>query len=385
MTNIPLAKPDINAKDIKNVTKVLKSNWLTSGPITRALEKLVSKKLNIKNVIAVNSCTSGILASILAKGYVPGDEVITPANTFVSTIHTLHNLKLKIKLCDIDPLTLSTNESFLKERCTNKTKFFIPVHFGGNPLNITNLINLCNNRKIFLIDDAATALGSKINNKFIGSFKNNITVFSLHANKTLTSGEGGLICLSDQKLANKIKYLINCGLENSSWERHKSNKFKVLNSILPGYKLNYNDILASLATTQFERIEKIISIRKKKYEKYKKNLLELINNEKIYLPLINANSNSAFYCFQIIVNNKNKTIRNKLCNYLNANGISTSVYYTPAHKHSFYKKIFEKQKKYLKNTDYVFDRSLALPFFNNLKNNEIDMICQLIIKFFKNA
>jgi dTDP-4-amino-4,6-dideoxygalactose transaminase len=383
MINIPIAKPDINEKDIKNVTKVLRSNWLTNGPITRSLEMLVSKKLNIKNVIAVNSCTSGILASIVAKGYSPGDEVITPANTFVSTIHTLHNLKLKIKLCDIDPLTLSTNENFFKERCTNKTKFFIPVHFGGNPLDISNLINLCNHRKIFLIDDAATALGSKINNEFIGSFKNNVTVFSLHANKTLTSGEGGLICLSDQKLANKIRYFINCGLEKSSWERFKLSKFKVLNSILPGYKLNYNDILASLATTQFERIEKIISNRKKKYERYEKNLLELINNRKLYLPSINVNSNSAFYCFQIVV--KNKNIRSKLCNYLNTNGISTTVYYTPAHKHSFYKKIFEQQKKYLKNTDYVFDRSLALPFFNNIKNNEIDMICQLIIKFFKNV
>jgi UDP-4-amino-4-deoxy-L-arabinose-oxoglutarate aminotransferase len=209
MKFIPVAKPKIVKKDIDSVNRSLKSGWITSGPETKSFEQLVSDKLKIKNVIAVNSATSGIIASIIARGFSPGDEVITPANTFISTIHSLHNLKLKVKLCDIDINTLSTNENFFLQRINKKTKFFIPVHFGGNPINIKKLIDISIKKKIFLIDDAATCLGAKIDNKFLGSHKKNITVFSLHANKILTSGEGGLICTSDNKLATKLRYIIN--------------------------------------------------------------------------------------------------------------------------------------------------------------------------------
>jgi dTDP-4-amino-4,6-dideoxygalactose transaminase len=385
MKFIPVAKPKIVKKDIDSVNRSLKSGWITSGPETKSFEQLVSDKLKIKNVIAVNSATSGIIASIIARGFSPGDEVITPANTFISTIHSLHNLKLKVKLCDIDINTLSTNENFFLQRINKKTKFFIPVHFGGNPINIKKLIDISIKKKIFLIDDAATCLGAKIDNKFLGSHKKNITVFSLHANKILTSGEGGLICTSDNKLATKLRYIINSGLSTSSWERYQLKGLKIVDSILPGYKFNYNDILASLAKEQFKRLNKIIFERKQIYLRYNKNLFDLINNNKIYLPKINSNSESSYYCFQIMLKEGNKRIRDKLSIYLKNNNISTTVYYTPANEHTFYKKKFKNQGKYLKNSNYVFERSLALPMFNGLKNNDIDKICEFVIKFFKHG
>ena len=385
MKFIPVAKPKISNKDISSVIKVLKSGWITNGPVSRSFEKLVAEKLNIKNVISVNSCTSGIIASIAAKGFQPGDEVITPANTFISTIHSLHNLKLKIKLCDIDLNTLSTNENFFLNRVSKKTKFFIPVHFGGNPINIEKLIKIANLRNIFVIDDAATCLGAKIKEKYIGSFNKNITVFSLHANKVLTSGEGGLICLSNSKLAEKIRFFVNCGLSSNSWERYNFKGLKTLDSIVSGYKFNYNDILASLANEQFGRMDKIIARRKNIYKRYYYNLINLINENKIYLPKIHENSKSSYYCFQIILKSRDSKLRDRLSSYLKQNKISTTVYYTPAHKHSFYKNIFKEQNKFLTNTNYIFERSLAIPFFNDLRNNEIDKISEYIIKFFKNA
>ena len=384
MKFIPISRPKIINEDIASVTKALKSGWITNGPETKSLEELVSKKLKAKNVVSVNSCTNGIIASIIANGFKPGDEVITPANTFISTIHSLYNLKLKIKLCDVDTKTLSTNKKFFIERINKKTKFFIPVHFGGNPIDIKNLIDLAYKKNILLIDDAATCLGAKLKNNYLGSFNRNITIFSLHANKILTSGEGGLICLSDNKLAKKIRYFTNCGLKSSSWDRYQMQKLKIVDSVLPGYKFNYNDILASLAKQQFYRLEKIILERENIYKRYIKNLKELINNQKIYLPEINKNSQSTYYCFQIILKKGNKHLRDKLSVYLKNNKIGTTVYYTPAHRHSFYKSIFKSQHKYLKNSDFIFERSLALPMYNDLKNNDVDRICDLIIRFFKN-
>jgi perosamine synthetase len=154
---------------------------------------------------------------------------------------------------------------------------------------------------------------------------------------------------------------------------------------LPGYKFNYNDILASLAKEQFKRLNKIIFERKQIYLRYNKNLFDLINNNKIYLPKINSNSESSYYCFQIMLKEGNKRIRDKLSIYLKNNNISTTVYYTPANEHTFYKKKFKNQGKYLKNSNYVFERSLALPMFNGLKNNDIDKICEFVIKFFKHG
>ena len=382
--NFNISKPFLGNEEIINLKKIIESGWITFGPETKNLEDKVKKKIKTKHAIAVNSCTSGIIAALIAKGAKPGDEVVTPSNTFIGTIHSLYNLKLRIKLCDINRLTLSSNFKNIVQCCTRKTKFIIPMHFGGNPTDLKRIINFGKNKNIKIIDDAATALGAKIYNKYIGSFKDTTTVFSLHANKIITSGEGGIICTQNDKEASMIRKIINSGLYINSWKRHNEKKFSYVNSVYPGYKFNFNDILASIATVQFKKLNKILRNRKKLYTRYAYNFKKLINNKKIYLPLIEANNQSTYYCFQIILNSNKVKIRNKLAEFLLKNKIQTSVYYTPAHKHSFYKKKFEKFNKSLPNTNFVFNNSLALPLHNNLNIKDIDFISKLILKFFEN-
>ncbi len=258
------------------------------------------------------------------------------------------------------------------------------MHFGGTPTDLKRIINFGKKKKIKIIDDAATAFGAKIYNKYIGSFEDTTTVFSLHANKIITSGEGGIICTQSDTEASLIRKVINSGLYINSWKRHNEKKFSYVNSVLPGYKFNFNDILASIATVQFQKLNSILRTRKKLYERYIYNLKKLINSKKIYVPLIKANSQSTYYCFQIIFNLNKVKIKNKLAEFLLKNGVQTSVYYTPAHKHLFYEKKFEKFNKNLPNTNFVFDNALALPLHNNLNIKDINFISELILKFFKN-
>ena len=375
---IQVASPIFDGNEIVYLKKTLASGWVAPGPQTKKLETLIKKKIKAKYAIAVNSCTNGIWACLIAMGAKKGDEVLTPANTFISTINTIHNMGLKIRLCDVDLKKWSVTNEIFEKTLTKKTKFFIPVHFGGNPIDINKIIVTAKKNKIKIIDDAATAMGSKINNKYLGSYNYPITVFSLHANKIITSADGGIIMLNNKRLATNLRKLINSGLEKSSWQRKKVNNFKRLNVKMAGYKFNYNDVLASIAIPQFKKIDKIINYRKKLYTKYKQSLKNLIDINSIYLQEIEKSNSSSLYCFQIYIAKNN--IRDKLAYFLENNKISTTVYYTPAHKHDFYKNRLNSKNQI--NCNKLFNNSLALPFHNKLKFKDIKKITDLVKLFF---
>ena len=379
--NIKISKPYVDNKAIHSIEKVIKSGWLTSGPKTYQLENLVKKKIKCKNVIAVNSCTSGIFATLIALGAKKNDEVITPSNTFISTIHTLFNLGLKIKFCDIDKHSLNVSPNIYEKIITKKTKFFIPVHNNGNPLEMEKILNISKKNNIHVIDDAAVAFGATIKKKKIGSFNNSTTVFSLHANKVITSGEGGLICTNNNVLAKKIRTIVNSGLTKDTWKRSKKKNYRILNSVLPGYKFNYNDILASIAITQVKKMDTILRYRKILKIEYIKQLLPLIKNKIIQIPILSKKNESGLYTFPIIINLNKKSIRDRLANYLQQKKIFTAIHYTPAHTHSFYKKKFFNAR--LPNTNDIFSRVLSLPFHNNLKISHIKFVSKSINNFFK--
>jgi perosamine synthetase len=379
---IHVFRPNLNYEAAKAVRDVIKSGWLVAGPKTHELENLVKKKIKSKNVIAVNSCTSGIFAALIAMGAKKNDEVITPSNTYISTIHTLNNLGLKIKFCDIEKNTLNVNHNIFEKSITRRTKFFIPVHNNGNPVEMPKILKIAKKNNIQVIDDAATAFGAKIKKKYIGTFANSVTVFSLHGNKVITSGEGGLVCCSNNILAKKIRTIINSGLVKDTWKRSKEKNYRILNSVLSGYKLNFNDILASIAITQVKKINEILKYREKLKKAYIKQLLPLIQKSIIKIPSTSKKNRSGLYNFPIIINSKDKNTRNKLAEHLQQNRIFTAIHYTPAHTHSFYKKKFKLIK--LPVTNYIFDRILSLPFHNGIKTRDAKIVSKNISNFFMN-
>ncbi len=225
---IKLFEPYFDNNEKKNIIDVINSGWVTSGPKTQKFEEEVKSIIKSKNVIAVNSCTNGIVAAMMAFNLKPGDEVLTSPMTFVSVIHAFELLKLKIKLVDINFINFSLDYDSIKKNLSKKTKLIVITHYGGIPVNIGKIEKLCKKKKIHLIEDAATSFGSKINSKMTGSSKYAVSVFSFYANKTITTGEGGVVSCNNNNLAKKIRAIISCGINKDPWKRTFQKKNVVL-------------------------------------------------------------------------------------------------------------------------------------------------------------
>lgn len=376
-------EPYLGNEEIKSVNKVIKSGWLTSGQITNKFEINIKKYLRCSNALAVNSCTSGINSALHAFGLKAGDEVITSPFTFVSVINNLYHLKLNIKLVDIDMDTYMFDIDKLKKAITKKTKCIIITHYAGTPFEIKKILGLLKRNKISIIEDAATALGAKNKKRYIG--ENNygsLTIFSLYANKIITTGEGGIITCKNNKLAKKIKIINSCGIDRDPWLRKKNTMQYQYQVNLPGFKYNFTDIQSAIGIEQLKKIEKIINYREILKKIYIDELKNLIDEGTLKLQKINRNLRSALYIFTVLLNKK-KTNKNRddLIKWLKSKNINTSVHYIPAHKHEFYKKKFKKFE--LKNTDYVYENIISLPMHNNLYKKDVRYISTEIKKFFK--
>ncbi len=375
MLKVPFFKPDINEREIQAAKKVLKSGWLTSGKITQDLENRIKSKLGCKYAIMVNSCTSGIHLSLLANNLEKGDEVITSAFTWVSTIHNLYNLGLKIKFCDIDPKNYSISLEGIKKIYSKKTKCILVTHYGGNPTNIVEIIKFCKKKKIKVIEDAATAFGARIKRKYIGSFNNSTSVFSFYANKIITGGEGGVVTTNDKKIADKVRVLSKMGINKDPWSRKKNNNKWQYNVNELGFKYNITDIQSSIILEQLKKLDKIISIRKKIKANYDKRLSKLIEKNLIFSIQTKEGFNSSYYIYTICLNpDKLRISRNQFIEKLERKKISAVVHYIPANRLNFYKKKINFTE--LKNTNQIYKNILSLPFFNKISKKEINYICK---------
>ena len=380
---IKFFEPFFDENEKRNITNVINSGWVTNGPATTKFEEKIKQIIKSKNVISVNSCTSGIAATIMAIGLKPGDEVLTSPMTFVSVIHVFELLKLKVKLVDINFINFSLDYDTIKKNLSRKTKLIVLTHYGGIPVEINKIEKLCKKKKIHLIEDAATSFGSKINKKMTGSSKYAISVFSFYANKIITTGEGGAVSCNDVGLAKKIRTIISCGIDKDPWKRTFQKRMWFYDVKYLGFKFNFSDLQAALGLAQLKKLKKIINKRKKLRKTYDEFLSPLFKKEIFIKNKIQKKIYSSEYIYTILLNTRKKnSLRDKLINYLKKNNILTTVHYIPANYHNFYKKKFKKFK--VKNSDYFFNNIISLPFHNNLSKKEVVKVSMIIRNFFQN-
>lgn len=378
---IKLFEPYFDNNEKKNIIDVINSGWVTSGPKTQKFEEEVKSIIKSKNVIAVNSCTNGIVAAMMAFNLKPGDEVLTSPMTFVSVIHAFELLKLKIKLVDINFINFSLDYDSIKKNLSKKTKLIVITHYGGIPVNIGKIEKLCKKKKIHLIEDAATSFGSKINSKMTGSSKYAVSVFSFYANKIITTGEGGVVSCNNNNLAKKIRAIISCGINKDPWKRTFQKRMWFYDVRYLGFKFNFTDLQAALGLAQLKKLKRIINRRKQLRREYDYSLSPLFKKNILIKNVIQKNVYSSEYIYTILLNNKNKNLlREKLISYLKKNNILTTVHYIPANYHEFYKKKFKRFN--VQKSDYFFNNVVSLPFHNNLSKKEIIKVAILIKKFF---
>ena len=386
MKKIKYASQNISRLDINHVKKSLKGDFITQGKTIAIFEENLKKKFNSKYALAVSSGTSALKIALMSLNFSKNDGIIVPSITFVATINAAKNITNKIIISDVDPsygcITKEKLLDALKEAKIKKIKIkcLVNVFYAGQTKDIFEIYQICKKNKIIIIEDACHAIGTKyrVKNKLfkVGSCSHsNISTFSFHSIKNITTGEGGSILTNNKKIYEKINILRSHGIlrninKNKPWEYDA--KF---------FSENYRitDFQCSLGISQLKKIE---SFKKKKiilYNYYLKKIAKF-KNYFTALKTENKNCDPHWHLFPIIFNKKNLKYRDKLYFYLKDKNIFTQVHYIPLYKHSLYKQLY--LRKFHKGTEFFYKRTLSLPFHTKLSKKEIDFIVKNINIFF---
>jgi len=374
---IPLFKVYWDENDIQEMMKVIRrgSHW-AEGPEINEFEALVADYVGKKFAVAFNSGTSALHAVMFSYGIKKGDEIIVPSFTFISTANAPLFVGAKPIFAEIETKTFGLDIEDVKKKINHKTKAIIPVHFGGCPcFHIKALKEIAEDNSLILIEDAAEALGSKINNTMVGSYGDS-AMFSFCQNKIVTTGEGGIIVTDDKKIYEKLRLIRSHG------RLHAANYFFSANSgdyVTLGYNFRIPTVLAALGLSQMKKIDKIIEMRRNIAEIFTKKLK---SNNMIKLPIAPSNFFHIYQMYTIQVNS-GKKIRDELINHLSDAGISTKIYFNPIHLSNFYKDYLGYNHGDFPITENVSESVLSIPIYPKLNKNEIDFITRTINEFFK--
>lgn len=369
---IPLSKPDITDMETKEVLGVLKTFDLSLGKKYLEFQKIMAKFAGVKYTVAVNSGTSGLHLIIRALGVGRGDEVITTPFSFIASSNCILYEGAKPVFVDIDEKTFNIDVSKIEEKITKKTKAILAVDVFSQPADWSELEKISKKYKLFLIEDSAEALGSEYRGKKCGSF-GDAGIFAFYPNKQITTGEGGVILTNNKKIAELCQSMANQGREvkNGKWLEH----------IRLGYNYRLDEMSCALGIVQLKRIKEILQKRAKIAELYNKKLKEINGLE---IPHINPGAKLSWFVYVIKLNNKFAGVkRDRIIKEMAKKGVQCGNYFQAIHLQPFYKKEFGHKNGGFPVTENISKRTLALPFFNNLKESQIDFVAKNLKKIIK--
>ena len=356
------SKPNLNKKDLAHLNYSFKSNWISGGQYINKFENKLRNILKVKNISLTSSGTTAIHLAFLALELKKNDEIIVPGYGYLVAANIAKLLGLKIIFADVDPNTFCVRELDIKKVVTKRTKAIVIIHTYGNMCEVDKIKIFTKKKKIFLIEDAAEALASKFKSKFSGTIAD-IGIYSFHATKNITTGEGGAVIAKDKKIADRLKLYGNHGVLKKRFYH-----------LVPGHNFRLSNLLASIGYSQLMRIKKISNNRKKLFSIYKKYL----NKNKFQLQLINKKVDFVPWTLSIKINNKfTQTYRDKIIKLLYKKGIEArNGFYSPSELPIF-------PKKKLTNCLMLSRRVICLPFYEGLTEAQVRYICSTLDKITK--
>lgn len=362
---IPVNVPKLFSNEKKYLNDCIKTNWISSeGKYVKLFEKNFSKFVKKKYGVAVSSGTAALEIAIKSLNLKKNSEILIPAFSIISTANAVIKNNLKPILVDCDLDTWNMDEKDTLKKINNKTKAIIITHIYGLPVNMEKIIKIAKEKKIKIIEDAAEAIGLKYKNKICGSF-GDISIFSFYANKHITTGEGGMICTNNKRIAN-----LCCSLRNLSFSKSFHNRF---NHDLIGWNYRMTNLQGALGFGQLKNINWIINRKFQIGNLYYKKLkdiqsIRLQTNKTKY-------SKNIYWVFGVLLKKNNESKRNKIMNELLKLGIETRPFFVPMNKQKIFikLKIFKKEK--FINSQFLSKNGFYLPSGLGIKNSEIEFIC----------
>lgn len=374
---VPLTIPYMDSLEEEAVTKALRSGWIAQGPRVALMEKKIEDYTQSKYAVATSSATTALYLSLLLLDIQKGDEVIVPSFTFIATANVVIQAGAKPVFVDIDYDTLNINPSLIQGKITKKTRAIIPVDYVGIPCEIEIINKIAKDNNLMVLEDAAAALGSEYNGEKIGSLAD-ITCFSFHARKIVTTGEGGMLTTNNKDYANEAKILRHHGMSISDLVRHSTTKVIHESYKEVGYNFRMSDIQASIGVTQIDKIDKIIKLRTKRANRYSEALKD---HPLIKIPKLLENTKTNWQSY-IIKLQKNKYVsRDTLMQKLLDDGIATRRGAMAIHMEEAYRKHFGKLN--LPVSEEAALQTITLPLFPQMTDTQQNFVIESLLKHIK--
>jgi len=378
---LPLSQPSITPGDIEAVSSVLASHWLTTGRHCAEFESRFAEYVGSPHGVAVTSATGAMHLVLHALGIGPGDEVITPSMTWVSTVNLIVLSGATPVFVDVDRDTLMTTEEHIEKAITRRTRLIIPVHFAGASLDLDEIYALAKQRDIALVEDAAHAAGTSYRDRRVGA--RGTTIFSFHPIKNLTTGEGGMLCTDDAALADHVRRLRFHGLGADAFQRESQGRSPQVEVVEPGYKYNLPDMNAALGVSQLERLDSMNARRARLAQRYSERLAEIDGIEPLSAP--DYPFSHAWHLFIVRVDETRCGIgRDALMAKLKERNIGTGIHFRAAHRQAWYRNS-KLAIPPLPNTDWNSDRVCSLPLFPDMEIADVDRVADEIAAIVREA
>jgi dTDP-4-amino-4,6-dideoxygalactose transaminase len=380
---LPFALPEIGEEEIAEVVDTLRSGWVTTGPKARRFEEafvaFMSEGLGDTQLqaVAVNSATAGLHLALEAVGVGPGDEVITTTHTFTATAEVARYLGADVKLVDIDPATLNIDVGQVEAAITPRTKAVLPVHYAGLSMDLPRLLAVTRPRGIKVIEDAAHALPTTLGGRLVGTLDSDATVFSFYANKTITTGEGGMLVTRDAALAQRARVMRLHGINRDAFDRFTAKVPSWYYEIVaPGFKYNLTDIAAALGLHQLGRAQA--------FQRKRERLARLYDEAFADLPLLrpprpaDASDLHAWHLYVVRLTDEAPIARDAFIEQLFAAGIGCSVHYIPLHLHPYWRERYALQPEQFPHSQHAYERMVSLPLYTRMTDADAQRVIEAV-------
>jgi len=374
---LPFALPDIGEEEIAAVVQALRSGWVTTGPKARQFEADFAAFLGGGvEAIAVNSATAGLHLGLEAMGVGPGDEVITTTHTFTATAEVIRYLGADPVLVDVDAATLCIDVDAVAAAITPRTKAIIPVHFAGRAADMQPLLALAKKHGLRVMEDAAHALPTTCGGQLVGTLASDVTVFSFYANKTMTTGEGGMLVTRDAGIARRARVMRLHGINRDAFDRFTAKVPSWYYEIVaPGFKYNMTDIAAAMGIEQLKKVRAFADRRTQVAAWYDEALAGL---PIVRPPHAAPGDVHSWHLYVVQLADGAGVGRDQFIERLFAQGIGCSVHYIPLHLQPYWRDTYGLTREMFPVSQRIYERTLSLPMYSRMTQGDVARVAAAI-------
>lgn len=370
---LPFALPEIGEEEISEVVSCLRSGWVTTGPKAKQFEADFAVFLGGDvEAIAVNSATAGLHLGLEAVGVGPGDEVITTTHTFTATAEVIRYMGADPVFVDIDASTLCIDVNAIEAAITPRTKAIMPVHFAGRAADMVPILALARKHGLRVVEDAAHALPTTCNGKLVGSLESDVTVFSFYANKTITTGEGGMLVTRNPEIARRARIMRLHGINRDAFDRFTAKVPSWYYEVVaPGFKYNMTDIAAAMGIEQLKKA--------REFQRKRAAIVDIYNQALADCPIVRppAPADGDIHSWHLYVIQLGDSVgirRDQFIDRLFERRIGCSVHYIPLHLQPYWRDTYALSPEMFPVSQRVYERTLSLPLYSRMTASDAERV-----------